>query len=218
LFEQMAREKLPILDAREVVRQVLEALTAMHNSGRIHKDLKFENVMVDTNPKNPPNVECGSPVSAKIIDFDTVQDWEPNSPKTKDVLGTDGYIAPEAYSGDYSPASDIYAVGVIMYKLLTRKFPSRADIFDDQPGENYVGSPAMKRIKERLRKEQIDFTLPPLDRCPEARELVESMLKFDPEARPTAEAALKHPWFNLDAEVLSPKATSRSSSSRQNRF
>lgn len=216
LFEQMAREKLPILDAREVVRQVLEALTAMHGSGRIHKDLKFENVMVDTNPKNPPNVECGSPVSAKIIDFDTVQDWEPNSPKTKDVLGTDGYIAPEAYSGDYSPASDIYAVGVIMYKLLTRKFPSRADIFDDQPGENYVGSPAMKRIKERLRKEQIDFTLPPLDRCSEARELVEQMLKFDPELRPTAADALKHPWFNLEPEVLSPKATgTRSSSSRQ---
>merc|ERR1719409_2408831 len=138
--------------------------------------------MVDMNPKVPrsrssggspsnstqPADECPvSPVSAKIIDFDTVQDWEPSSPKTKDVLGTDGYIAPEAYSGDYSPASDIYAVGVIMYKLLTRKFPSKAEIFDDQPGENYVGSPAMKRIKERLRKEQIDFTLPPLDRCEE---------------------------------------------------
>merc|ERR1711937_427254 len=127
-------------------------------------------------------------------------------------------IAPEAYGGDYSPASDIYAVGVIMYKLLTRKFPSRSDIFDDQPGENYVGSPAMKRIKERLRKEQINFTLPPLDRCPDARELVESMLKFDPEVRPSAADALKHRWFQLEPEVLSPKVTgTRSSTSRASR-
>merc|ERR1719436_2017414 len=114
--------------------------------------------MVDMNPKAPRSSIGGdptSPVSAKIIDFDTVQDWEPSSPKAKDVLGTDGYIAPEAYAGDYSPASDIYCVGVIMYKLLTRKFPSNPEIFDDKPGENWVGSPAMKRIRERLRTEKM---------------------------------------------------------------
>merc|ERR1719476_702942 len=87
----------------------------------------------------------------KLIDFDTVQDWEPSSPKAREVLGTDGYIAPEAYSGEYSPASDVYCIGVIMYKLLTRRFPSNSEIFDDKPGENWVGSPAMKRIRERLR-------------------------------------------------------------------
>merc|ERR1719163_554788 len=129
-------------DTREVVRQILEALRVMHGTGRIHKDLKLENVMVDTTPASP---------TAKIIDFDTVVDWEPTSPRSKHVLGTDGHIAPEAYSGDYSPASDIYAVGVVLFKLLTRKFPSKPELFDDKPGENYVGSPAMKRIKERLR-------------------------------------------------------------------
>lgn len=227
LFEQMAKEKVPIIDGREVVRQILEALAMMHDTGRIHKDLKFENIMVDMNPKvprgkaptggSPANAdEPASPVSAKIIDFDTVQDWEPGSPKTKDVLGTDGYIAPEAYSGDYSPASDIYAVGVIMFKLLTRKFPSKPELFDDKPGENYVGSPAMKRIKERLRVQQIDFNLPPLDKCKEARELVQAMLQFDPEKRPEAKDCLRHEFFQMPASalpvaVVSPK---RSSSGR----
>merc|ERR1719327_1440077 len=93
-------------------------------------------------PGTPSENPC-SPAMAKLIDFDTVQDWEPMSPKAKDVLGTDGYIAPEAYGGEYSPASDVYAVGVIMYKLLTGRFPSRPDIFDDEPGENWVGSEAM---------------------------------------------------------------------------
>merc|ERR1712178_215794 len=115
-------------------------------------------------PLSPGGIREQDPTSSspgvKLIDFDTVQDWEPTSPKSRDVLGTDGYIAPEAYGGEYSPASDIYCVGVIMYKLLTRKFPSRADIFDDQPGENWVGSPAMKRIRERLKTEKMAFSRP----------------------------------------------------------
>merc|ERR1719163_2603120 len=140
-------------DTREVVRQILEALRVMHGTGRIHKDLKLENVMVDTTPASP---------SAKIIDFDTVVDWAPTSPRSKHVLGTDGHIAPEAYIGDYSPASDIYAVGVVLYKMLTRKLPFRPSIFDDKPGENYVGSSAMFRVQERLKKEPIDFTPAPI--------------------------------------------------------
>merc|ERR1712087_997084 len=131
------------------------------------------------------------------------------SPKSRDVLGTDGYIAPEAYDGEYSPASDIYCVGVIMYKLLTGKFPSKADIFDDQPGENWVGSPAMKRIKERLRQEKIDFTRPPLDRSAAAAELCAKMLQFEPNDRPSAEDALKHAWFALDIDDLAPNTATK---------
>merc|ERR1719245_2288913 len=147
-------------------------------------------------PSNGSNSSVSS-VSAKLIDFDTVQNWEPISPASKDVLGTDGYIAPEAYAGNYSPASDIYCVGVIMYKLLTGKFPSRHDIFDDKPGENFVGSPAMRRIQERLRKEKIDFKRPPLDTCIHATDLVKMILAFDPNDRPSAADALHHEWFSM---------------------
>eukprot|EP00438_Fugacium_kawagutii_P032224 Skav231684 [mRNA] locus=scaffold597:911419:924323:+ [translate_table: standard] len=227
-----------------VVRQTLDALKVMHQSGRIHKDLKAENVMVDLPPAESPKGRANrhrdgkgvgwageevegmvmrasmsprlssgkerlmdggdaqSPASVKLIDFDTVEDWEPSSPKAKDVLGTDGYIAPEAYLGDYSPASDIYSVGVVMYKLLTGRFPSREDIFDDKPGENWVGSPAMKRIHERLKTEKINFTRPPLDRCSQAAHLCALMLNFEPMDRPTAEDALKHPWFLLKSDKL----------------
>lgn len=213
LFEQMARERPSQVEAREIVRQILDALRVMHTSGRIHKDLKIENVMVSMNPMKSSSGdellgdESSSPVCAKLIDFDTVQDWEPSSPKSKDVLGTDGYIAPEAYSGEYSPASDIYAVGVIMYKLLTKKFPSPRELFDDKPGENYVGSAAMTRIKERLRTEKINFLLHPLDTMGDARDLLAKMLAFEMCDRPSADECLRHTWFQTADDILSPKVT-----------
>jgi len=200
LFEHLQQGRVEQEDARQILHQILGALDAMHSAGRIHKDLKLENVMVDMSSPKARRRSCnGSPTSveAKLIDFDTVQDWEPTSPKAKDVLGTDGYIAPEAYTGEYSPASDIYCVGVIMYKLLTGRSPSRSDIFDDKPGENWVGSPAMKRIQDRLRKETVDFARPPLNRSPEAQRLVRSMMAFDPNERPTAAEALESRWFHF---------------------
>lgn len=209
LFEQMAREKLTAVESRDVMWNILQGLHSMHSDGRIHRDLKIENVMISENqiPASPggkksAEFEPCSPKSAKLIDFDTVQDWEPSSPKAKDVLGTDGYIAPEAYGGDYSPASDVYSAGVILFKMMTAKFPSRADIFDDQPGENYVGSAAMKRIQARLEKEVINYNLHPLDKIPEAQDLLKLMLSYDPAGRPTAEEAMNHPFFRMDASKL----------------
>lgn len=205
LFEEMASKKMSHMDAREIVKQIIEGLQAMHMGGRIHKDLKIENVMVDMeSPKKmiEKEMEPCSPVLAKLIDFDTCQDWEPSSPKAKDVLGTDGYIAPEAYSGHYSPASDIYAVGVIMYKLLTGKFPSRAEIFDDQPGENWVGSSAMKRIQDRLKSEVINFDVKPFNKCAEATKLCKAMLEYEAGSRPCAEVCLKDDYFLIKPDAL----------------
>lgn len=212
LFEQMAEKKLNESESQEVVYQILEALQTMHAKGRIHKDLKLENVMVDMDsPKMPSSPGRKSRLSqgsqpntpsspgVKLIDFDTVETYEPSSPTTaRDVLGTDGYIAPEAYLGSYSPASDIYCVGVIMYKLLTRKFPTPSGTFDDEPGENWVGSPAMKRIYDRLKEQQISFERPPLDKNLVAADLCRNMLSFNAEDRPTAEQALKHDWFRKE--------------------
>lgn len=221
LFEVVLHNNVSHEDSREIIGQILEGLAALHNRGRIHKDLKLENVMVELDSprgrlasrRSKVRAEnqfgpLGSPV-AKVIDFDTVEEWPPQRGTSSDVLGSDGYIAPEAYEGIYSPSSDIYAVGVMMYKLLTGHFPMASDIFDDQPGENYVGSPAMRRIQQRLRTVPICFAKSPLDVCPAAAELVKAMLSVDPEDRPTAQEACDHAWFKLDVEALPAKKPSR---------
>lgn len=230
LSDQINVGRISHADAREIVFQIVQALKTMHNQGRIHKDLKLENVMVDMNAAKEPcspgaaakthGTQDASPTSSptspgvKLIDFDTVANWEPSSPKCKDVLGSDGYIAPEAYSGQYSPASDMFCVGVIMYKLLTRKFPFRPAIFDDEPGENIVGSSAMKRIQEKMKSEKINFTRSPLNQSPEAVDLVSQLLSMEPCERPSAEEALQHQWFQISWDAL-PNCSFRRASGPQ---
>lgn len=138
-----------------------------------------------------------STTAVKLIDFDTVEEWSPKSPKAADVLGTDQYIAPEAYEGRYSPASDMFAVGVIGYRLLTGSFPFRGAIFDDQPGENWVGSPKMKEIKERLNAERIDWRHPVFNSERGLQHILARMLSVKETLRPSAREVLADPCLAL---------------------
>jgi len=195
LFETLEAEgRISMSMAREILRQLLTSLTHLHQHNAVHKDLKLENVMYDTG-------QVGSKSSAglsqvKVIDFDTVEEWTPNSPIAKDVVGTDQYISQEAYAGKYSPLSDIFAVGVVAYRLLSGKFPFHDGMFDDKAGENWVGSPTMAQIRRRLKNTKVDFTVHAVFRDnPEACDLVTRMLAYAQDSRPTAAAALEHPWF-----------------------
>lgn len=205
LFETMTgKGLLPVAEVKEVLRQLLNALADLHSRNLIHKDLKLENVMFDRTP--PPNAKVDwdqfdsgqhSPVQVKLIDFDTVEHARPDTPKkkAKDVLGTDQYIAQEAYAGQYSAASDVFAAGVIGYRLLTSKFPFKSEIFNDEAGENWVGSPKMKEIRDKLRKYQINWDHRVFTLEPGAKDLLSSMLAVSGSQRPTAKAALGHPWL-----------------------
>mmetsp|Transcript_73167 Transcript_73167/g.210103 ORF Transcript_73167/g.210103 Transcript_73167/m.210103 type:complete len:538 (+) Transcript_73167:102-1715(+) len=207
LFESIAgQELLPIEESKEIIAQILAGLAELHSRGRIHKDLKLENVMLDRTPSNSPKKTRApsfggggvSPTasSVKLIDFDTVEEFVSESPKrTRDVLGTDQYIAQEAYGGKYSPASDVFAVGVIAYRLCAGKFPFKSDLFDDKPGENWVGSPKMKEIRNKLRTFKIKWSYKHFEQELAACDLVRSMLAVNDCDRPSAVQALSHEWL-----------------------
>lgn len=206
---------------KDVLRQLLQAVGKLHENGCIHKDLKLENVMLEALSHSAPESQASalspptsSPCSSKelvapaspgrfsvkVVDFDTVEDWSPKSPTATRVLGTDQYIAPEAYEGRYSPASDIFAVGVIAYRLLAGTFPFRNSLFDDKPGENWVGSPKMREIKNRLNNVRLDWQRPNLMALPAqertmAQRLISRMLAINEAQRPSAQEALLDAWL-----------------------
>jgi len=218
LFEAIEREDMTVQQGKEIVRQLLGAMVHLHSHNAVHKDLKLENVMVDSpkgksamspkqaSPKCRPldnfclEAPPQSPTVVKLIDFDTVETFSLEN-RARSVVGTDQYIAQEAYAGHYSPASDIFSVGVIAYRLICGKFPFAKAMFDDKPGENWVGSPKMKQIQNRLKEFQINFKIAPWPAEAKARELTRWMLQTDGKDRPTAKQALEHPFFEVTGQT-----------------
>ncbi len=101
-----------------LIKQIGKALSAAHQAGILHRDLKPENLMVQT---------VDDDEYVKVIDFGVakVRNSLVDVSTTKDVaVGTIVYMSPEQLSAQtLTPASDVYALGVIAYEMLTGKRP-----------------------------------------------------------------------------------------------
>ncbi len=102
--------------AATLVRQVALALEAAHDSGLIHRDVKPSNVLIHLNGH------------AKLADFGLVRRVSELDRAGVPVAGTPTFMAPELFDGvSASPQSDLYAVGVMYYYLLTARMPFTSD-------------------------------------------------------------------------------------------
>ena len=111
---------LTLEDAARIVRQVADALQYAHNQGVVHRDVKSANVFIRNKLNGPPDM--------LVSDFGFAQPLPEARASGLDIRGTPGYMAPEQWEGQVVPASDQYALGVLVYQLLTGLLPFQGSI------------------------------------------------------------------------------------------
>lgn len=137
-----------------------------------------------------------------LVDFDTcelIDDQCLESIKMrKRLVGTFGYLAPEVLNGgEYSEASDLWSIGIILYILMTGIPPLRIDLMCDY-------SKAMEVLRTISDQGGFQFDAPPLPDFPLAQDLCIRLLQWDPKKRiQSCQQALKHPWL-ADSFIYNP--------------
>jgi serine/threonine protein kinase len=162
LAQCIAAGGLPAKVAFRICAEVAAALGAAHAAGLVHRDVKPANVMV-------------TPAGAKVVDFGISAAVRPTRGAEPDseLFGTPAYLAPERLTGDaVEPASDVYALGVLLYKLLVGRLPWSAETSTQMLTAQVYIEPA---------------PLPALPDVPgEVADLCGRCLEKDPANRPTA--------------------------------
>jgi serine/threonine-protein kinase len=114
--------RLPGREARRIATQVAEALGAAHRRGIIHRDVKPQNVLLDRETGRAMVTDFGIASARAGRDQD-----DDRLTSAGMVMGTPRYMSPEQASGvrDLTPASDLYALGVVLYEMLSGEYPYR---------------------------------------------------------------------------------------------
>ncbi|HZT79475.1 MAG TPA: protein kinase, partial [Gemmataceae bacterium] len=130
----------PARDAAALVEVLARAMHFAHERGIVHRDLKPANVLLASGGSKPPDPSPASggllpPLAdcvPKVADFGLAKQLDADSGQTRSgaIMGTPAYMAPEQASGrtkEIGPACDIWALGAILYDLLTGRPPFKAD-------------------------------------------------------------------------------------------
>ena len=164
LLRQVLNEqrKLPPERAVGIALRILEALEYLHSHGVVHRDLKPENIMLDSEDR------------IKLIDFGIAAKTGARRltfAKLSQTLGTPDYISPEQVKGKRGDArSDLYAVGVMLYEMLTGKAPFTGPNAFVIMNDRLLNSPVPPR--------EIDPTI-----SPQLQEIIYRALERDPSKR-----------------------------------
>ncbi len=121
---------LPVTRVCSIIKQVASALDAAHRLGMVHRDIKPDNIVLVESPEGE---------QAKVLDFGIAKVKEARLGRTAGttltgtgvVIGTPQYMSPEQAMGkrgdELDARSDIYSLGIVMYQMLTRQLPFKAE-------------------------------------------------------------------------------------------
>jgi tetratricopeptide (TPR) repeat protein len=146
-------EPVPCSDAAQLVRTLAGAVQHAHERGVIHRDLKPSNILLQVSQSAICNLQSAIP---KITDFGLAKALgDTQATRTGATVGTPCYMAPEQADSrgtPIGPAADVYALGVILYELLTGRTPFQAD--------SPLATLMRVRHEEPLRPSQLRHRLP----------------------------------------------------------
>lgn len=166
------RKRLSEGEVRFYIRQLVEGIEYMHKNLVIHRDLKLGNLFLT------------SEMEIKIGDFGLATRLDNLYDRKRTMCGTPNYIAPEILNGQrgdgHSFEVDIWSTGVVMYTLLVGRPPFETE--------------DVKDTYKRIRANQYGF---PEDTTvsESAQALIRSILRGEPQLRPSLKAILAHPFF-----------------------
>jgi serine/threonine-protein kinase len=177
--------KLPLDRAIRITVAICDALDYIHKHGVAHRDLKPENIMVDSDDR------------IKLIDFGIAGQSGARRltfAKLSQVLGTPDYISPEQVKGKRGDGrSDIYALGIMLYEMLTGKTP-------------FQGPSALAIMNDRL----LNNPVPPREINPEippeVQEVIYRAIERDPKNRYAAAREMAWDLEHLDQVGVTDRA------------
>ena len=158
---------------RNWCRQILEGVVYLHSQPHpvIHRDLKCDNIFVNGNDGKVLIGDLGLSTALRATSVAT------------SIVGTPEFMAPELYEEKYGPAVDIYAFGMCLLEMVTRKFPYSECTTAGQIYKKVIsGEPprSLMRVK--------DASL---------RQIIERCVAIDPDTRPNAEELLNDKYWLL---------------------
>lgn len=154
-------------EVRDVIDDVVRALEATHAKGIIHRDLKPDNVfLVDVHGERP---------RAKLLDFGVAKltgEGRLDRTRVGSMLGTPQYISPEQARGEADVRADIYALGIMLFELVSGRLP-------------FIGGNAVEVISLHLLEKPPRLSSVARDVSPILDNLVDAMLSKEPADRPS---------------------------------
>ena len=152
--------------------QLLSTVTYCHAMNIMHRDIKPEHILIEKKSKD-------GFYYIKLIDFGTAKVF---INLQHQLVGSIHTMAPEVIAGKYNEKCDLWSCGIILYVLFKGEYP-------------FTGNNQNELISN-ISNGYIDLSSPPFDTVsPEAKDLIQKMIKVDMKTRISASKALEHSWF-----------------------
>lgn len=166
------------LEVAHITKQILNALSFMHDNNIAHRDLKLENVMFETTASN---------AYIKVIDFGLSKAYNPSDNILTERVGTLYSMSPETMQGIYTSTADLWSLGVCVFMLLAN---------GEKPFEGKT--PKEMVAKVLLGHYSFDSQIWAAISL-NAKDFIRKLLVVKPKDRMTARQALHHPWIENTA-------------------